>query len=647
MAASEIHVTLPDGRVLDVPRGATPYDVAREIGPGLARAAIAAEVDGHIVDLHRPLESDTALRILTARDPEALDVLRHSAAHVLATAVREVRPEAKIGFGPAIEDGFYYDFQVDRPFTPEDLEEIEERMRRIAEAGYPFERRVVSKEEARELFADDPLKLERLEEFGDDEVITVYRNGPFLDLCRGPHLPTTAEVRHFKLLSTAGAYWRGDASRPMLQRIYGTAWFSQKDLEEYLTRLEEARKRDHRRLGQELGLFFFHPYAPGAAFWTPRGATIYRLLGDWMREALDRNEYEEIKTPLLYHKDLWELSGHWGKYRDNMFLVLDKETGEHDMSLKPMNCPSHHLMYRSRAHSYRELPIRYATLHDVLHRNELSGALSGLTRVRQFQQDDAHIYVREDQIRDEVRRLVELIDRFYSTLGLRYTTKFGTRPELRIGSDEMWDHAEATLLDAARAAGLDPELNEGDGAFYGPKIDFHVLDSIGRSWQLGTIQLDYPSAERFDLSYTGEDNRPHRPAVIHRAIFGSFERFIAILIEHFAGAFPLWLSPVQVTVLPITDEQADDARAFADTLREAGIRVELDDRNETLNYRIRDAETSKVPYMAVIGRREAEAGTVAVRVRGEGKKQEILTRDDFVRRVLDENRTRTMTIGEG
>jgi threonyl-tRNA synthetase len=647
MAASEIHVTLPDGRVLDVPRGATPYDVAREIGPGLARAAIAAEVDGHIVDLHRPLESDTALRILTARDPEALDVLRHSAAHVLATAVREVRPEAKIGFGPAIEDGFYYDFQVDRPFTPEDLEEIEERMRRIAEAGYPFERRVVSKEEARELFADDPLKLERLEEFGDDEVITVYRNGPFLDLCRGPHVPTTAEVRHFKLLSTAGAYWRGDASRPMLQRIYGTAWFSQKDLEEYLTRLEEARKRDHRRLGQDLGLFFFHPYAPGAAFWTPRGATIYRLLGDWMREALDRNEYEEIKTPLLYHKDLWELSGHWGKYRDNMFLVFDKETGEHDMSLKPMNCPSHHLMYRSRAHSYRELPIRYATLHDVLHRNELSGALSGLTRVRQFQQDDAHIYVREDQIRDEVRRLVELIDRFYSTLGLRYTTKFGTRPELRIGSDEMWDHAEATLLDAARAAGLDPELNEGDGAFYGPKIDFHVLDSIGRSWQLGTIQLDYPSAERFDLSYTGEDNRPHRPAVIHRAIFGSFERFIAILIEHFAGAFPLWLSPVQVTVLPITDEQAHDARAFADTLREAGIRVELDDRNETLNYRIRDAETSKVPYMAVIGRREAEAGTVAVRVRGEGKKQEILTRDDFVRRVLDENRTRTMTIGEG
>ena len=647
MAASEIHVTLPDGRVLDVPRGASPYDVAREIGPGLARAAIAAEVDGHIVDLHRPLESDTALRILTARDPEALDVLRHSAAHVLATAVREVRPEAKIGFGPAIEDGFYYDFQVDRPFTPEDLEEIEERMRRIAEAGYPFERRVVSKEEARELVADDPLKLERLEEFGDDEVITVYRNGPFLDLCRGPHLPTTADVRHFKLLSTAGAYWRGDASRPMLQRIYGTAWFSQKDLEEYLTRLEEARKRDHRRLGQDLGLFFFHPYAPGAAFWTPRGATIYRLLGDWMREALDRNEYEEIKTPLLYHKDLWELSGHWGKYRDNMFLVLDKETGEHDMSLKPMNCPSHHLMYRSRAHSYRELPIRYATLHDVLHRNELSGALSGLTRVRQFQQDDAHIYVREDQIRDEVRRLVELIDRFCSTLGLRYTTKFGTRPELRIGSDEMWDHAEATLLDAARAAGLDPELNEGDGAFYGPKIDFHVLDSIGRSWQLGTIQLDYPSAERFDLSYTGEDNRPHRPAVIHRAIFGSFERFIAILIEHFAGAFPLWLSPVQVTVLPITDEQAHDARAFADTLREAGIRVELDDRNETLNYRIRDAETSKVPYMAVIGRREAEAGTVAVRVRGEGKKQEILTRDDFVRRVLDENRTRTMTIGEG
>ncbi len=638
MVDKQVRATLPDGSVLELPPGSTAHDAARQIGAGLAKAALAAVVDGQVVDLGRSLEGEVSLRILTRRDTEALDVLRHSTAHVLATAVREVRPEAAIGFGPPIEDGFYYDFDVDEPFTPDELERIEERMAEVAREAQPFERRVVTREEARELFSDDPLKLERLEELGDDETITVYRNGPFLDLCRGPHVPSTKLIEHFKLLSTAGAYWRGDSSRQMLQRIYGTAWFDQKALDEYLVRLEEAKKRDHRRLGRELDLFFFHPNAPGAAFWTHRGMTIYRLLSEWMRGVLAVSGYEEIKTPLLYTKDLWETSGHWGKYRENMFLVLDKESQEHDLALKPMNCPSHHLMYLSKTHSYKELPVRYATLQDVLHRNELSGALSGLTRVRQFQQDDAHIYLSEDQVGDEVARLAALIGFFYESLDLTYTTQLGTRPEIRIGSDEQWDRAEAVLAEAADGAGLDYHIEEGDGAFYGPKIDFHARDSIGRSWQLGTIQLDYEAAERFDLEYTGEDNRQHRPVVIHRAIFGSFERFIAILVEHFAGAFPFWLAPLQVAVLPISDDQADDARRFTGRLVEAGVRAGLDDRNETLNYRIREAETLKVPYMAVIGERESEAGTVAVRERGEGKKQEVMPREEFVERLTAENR---------
>ncbi|HUH12474.1 MAG TPA: threonine--tRNA ligase, partial [Longimicrobiales bacterium] len=480
-APETITITLPDGRALELPRGATAHQVAEAIGPRLARDAVAAKVDGEVVELSRPLEGNARIEILTKKSPEALDVLRHSAAHVLATAVRRVRPDAKIGFGPSIEDGFYYDFDVERPFTPEELETIEGEMAKVSAADDPFERRVVSVEEARELFADDPLKLERLEEFGGDEVITVFRNGPFLDLCRGPHVPSTRWIENVKLLSTAGAYWRGDVKRQMLQRIYGTAWFTPKDLDAYLTRLEEARKRDHRKLGKELDLFHFHPFAPGAAFWTDRGTTIYTLLVDWMRDVLERNGYQQVKTPLLFNKGLWERSGHWGKYRENMFLVVDKESGEQDYSLKPMNCPSHYLLYGMKAHSYRELPLRYAT-QDVLHRNEITGALSGLTRVRQFQQDDAHIFLTDEQIPDEVRRLVDLVDHFYGTLGLGYTRKFATRPEERIGTDEMWDRAEAGLRDALEGLGLEYELKEGDGAFYGPKIDFDVVDAIGRSW---------------------------------------------------------------------------------------------------------------------------------------------------------------------
>ncbi|CAN5749045.1 threonine--tRNA ligase [soil metagenome] len=643
VASELIHVTLPDGSVREVPAGTTVHEFARSIGAGLAKAALAGKLDGRVVDLDRPIEQDAAIEILTEKSPDALELLRHSAAHILATAVRRVRPGAGIGFGPAIENGFYYDFQVAEPFTPDEVERIEREMQAVIKADDPFERRVIDKAEARELFRDDPLKLERMEELGEDETISIYRNGPFLDLCRGPHLPSTSRLKHFKLLNTAGAYWRGDEKRQMLQRIYGTAFFSKEQLEQHLHRLEEAKRRDHRRLGRELDLFQFHPVSPGAAFWTPRGTTLYNTLVDFVRER-QREAFQEIKTPLLYTKVLWEQSGHWGKYRENMFLVLDAETGEHDMSLKPMNCPSHHLYFAASKHSYRELPLRYTTF-DVLHRNELSGALSGLTRVRQFQQDDCHVYLREDQIADEVRFLMQFILDYYRTFGLDATVKFATRPEERIGADEMWDRAESALRAALEATGMTYELKPGDGAFYGPKIDFDVTDSLGRAWQLGTIQLDYAAPERFELAYVGEDNQPHRPVVIHRAVSCSFERFIAILIEHFGGAFPVWLAPVQVMVVPISDAQAENARAYVQQLRAEGIRAELDARNETLNYRIREAETQKIPYMAVIGGREIEEETVAVRARGAGRKQTVLPRVEFAARVREQNSARTLDVG--
>ena len=639
--SATIRVTLPDGSVREVPSGTTSRQVAEGIGAGLARAALAARVNGVVRDLDRPLEADATLAILTERDPEALEVLRHSSAHIMATAVRELFPSAGIGFGPPIEDGFYYDFQVDRPFTPEDLARIETAMAEVAARDYPFTREVVDRAEANRRFADDPLKLERISELGDDETITVYTDGPFQDLCRGPHIPRTGRLKHFKLLSAAGAYWRGDERRQMLQRIYGTAWFKKEELDAYLHRLEESRKRDHRRLGKELDLFMFHPFAPGAPFYTDRGTTIVRVINDYIRGLNQRAGYQEIKTPLLYNKGLWEISGHWGKYRENMFLVLDKESGEHDFSLKPMNCPSHHLYFGTRKHSYRELPLGYATF-DVLHRNEVSGALGGLTRVRQFQQDDCHVYLMSSQIAAEVRRITDMILELYATFGLTATLKFATRPEQRIGDDAMWDRAEADLRAALEATGKPYEHKPGDGAFYGPKIDFEVSDSIGRKWQLGTIQLDYAAPERFDLTYIGEDNAEHRPVVIHRAMAGSFERFLAILIEHFAGAFPVWLAPEQVRVIPISDAQTEAARGLADRLRAAGIRAHLDDRHETLNYRIREGEVWKVPYMAIVGQREAESDSLALRVRGAGKKQEVLAAEAFLARVTEEIRTRAL-----
>jgi threonyl-tRNA synthetase len=635
-----IRITLPDGSVREVPRGTTARQLAEGIGAGLARAALAARVNGAVRDLDRPLEADATVAILTERDPEALELLRHSSAHILATAVRELFPGAGIGFGPPIEDGFYADFQVARPFTPEDLARIEAKMAEVAARDYPFEREVVDRPEANRRFADDPLKLERISELGDDETITVYTDGPFQDLCRGPHIPRTGRLKHFKLLSAAGAYWRGDEHRQMLQRIYGTAWFRKEELDGYLHRLEEARKRDHRRVGRELDLFMFHPSAPGAVFWTERGTTLYNLLVEFVRER-QAEAFKEIKTPLIYNKMLWEISGHWGKYRDNMFLVLNKETGEHDASLKPMNCPSHYLLYGSRKHSYRELPLRYVTF-DVLHRNEVTGALSGLTRVRQFAQDDCHVFLTDGQIVDEVKFLMDFILGYYRTFGLEPSLKFATRPQTRIVGDVLWERADGAIRGALEATGMAYELKPGDGAFYGPKIDFDVTDSIGRSWQLGTIQLDYNAPERFDLVYVGEDNAEHRPVVIHRAVSGSFERFIAILIEHFAGAFPVWLAPEQVRVIPISDAQAEAARGITARLTAAGIRAHLDDRNETLNYRIRDGEVAKVPYMAVVGQREAESDSVALRVRGAGRKQDVLPVPTFLDRLTREVRTRAL-----
>ncbi|MDB4908175.1 MAG: Threonyl-tRNA synthetase [Gemmatimonadetes bacterium] len=640
-ATAQLTLTLPDGAERLVDAGTLPSEVVRSIGERLLRAAVAVEVNGKVQDLMTPIREGGAFRVLTEKDAHALDVLRHSAAHVLATAVRRLRPDAKIGFGPSIDEGFYYDFEVEQPFTPEDLETFEAEMKKVAQEKFPFVRAEVNRGEAQQRFVDDPLKLERLSELGEDEVISTYTDGPFIDLCRGPHVQDTSWLKHFKLLHTAGAYWRGDSKRQMLQRIYGTAFFKKDELEAHLHQIEEAKRRDHRVLGKALDLFHFFPHSPGAPFWTPRGTTLYNTLVAFVQER-QREDFLEIKTPLLYTKRLWEQSGHWGKYRENMFLVLDNETNEHDMSLKPMNCPSHHLYYGVTKHSYRELPKRFVTF-DVLHRNELSGALSGLTRVRQFAQDDCHVYLREDQIADEVKFLMDFILGYYETFGLTARLKFATRPETRIGDDAMWDKAEDALRAALEATGVEYELKEGDGAFYGPKIDFDVTDSIGRAWQLGTIQLDYAAPERFELSYTGEDNAAHRPVVIHRAVSGSMERFIAILIEHFAGAFPTWLAPEQVRVLPISDELNETGVRVVQQLKAAGLRASLDDRSETLNYRIRDGELMKVPYMAVIGKREAESGMVAVRVRGRGKKQEIVPVADFIARLVGERDSRSLS----
>jgi threonyl-tRNA synthetase len=634
---NQITVTLPDGSSRRVPAGSTPADIAAGISPRLAKAALAAVVDGRLVDLTYPLEADAAVRLVTADSPEALGLYRHSTAHLLAAAVTNLFPGAQCGIGPAIEDGFFYDFVVDRPFVPEDLDAIEKKMKELASQDLPYERQMWPREEAIRFFDErgEPLKVQLIEEktAGQPDVscYTIKDRDTFVDFCVGPHVPSTGRLKAFKLLNTSNAYWKGDAHNQPMQRIYGTAFFSEKDLQAHLQRIEEAKKRDHRKLGKELGLFTFHPWAPGAAFWLAKGTTLYNTLANYMRGVLFPAGYVELKTPLIYNKALWETSGHWQHYRQNMFII---ESEGETMAMKAMNCPGHFLTYASETRSYRDLPIRFHE-QTPLHRNEASGVLSGLTRVRQFSQDDAHCFVMQDQIGEEVERLLRLVQRVYGDFGLRYEAKLGTRPPDFLGQVETWNHAEAQLRAALDRAGMPYVLNEGDGAFYGPKIDFEVTDAIGRKWQCATIQLDYQMPERFDLKYIGADNAEHRPVVIHRAIFGSFERFIAILIEHYAGAFPLWLAPVQAIVLPIADRHVDYARGVQQRLAAAGLRVELDDRQEKIGYKIREAQLQKIPYMLVTGDREAAEGTISVRSRAGGD-QGARSVEDFVRRALAE-----------
>lgn len=620
--SDQISITLPDGSVREVPRGITAGEfVKTQIGPGLAKAALYARLGDDDIDLSRPLEHSGRLTVFTTKSPEGLELTRHDAAHVVASVVQRLFPGTQVTIGPTIEDGFYYDFYREEPFTPDDLARIEEAANAEIKADHPFVREEVGFDEAKRLFSElgETFKVEIVEDIAarGAKSLTLYRHGDWVDFCLGPHGPSTGRIGVIKLLNVSGAYWRGDHRNPQLQRIYGTAFPNRKELDAYLSRLEEAKKRDHRRLGRELDLFTFHPVSPGAAFWLPKGTTVYRVLSEAMRELLvERAGYEEIKTPLIYNKALWEQSGHWGKYRENMFLIHNSETDEHDMSVKPMNCPSHHLLFSLDRHSYRELPVRYHS-QDVLHRNEASGTLGGLTRVRQFAQDDAHIYLAEDQIFDEVSRLFELIDKVYSGLGLPYEAKFSTRPENFLGDVESWNRAEEMLENALKKVGRPYTLKPGDGAFYGPKIDFDVTDAIGRKWQCATIQLDYLAPERFDLKFVGADNQEHRPVVIHRAIYGSFERFIAILIEHFAGAFPTWLAPVQARLVTVSDRQQPYAREVRDALKQAGLRVELDeDTGQKIGARIRNSELAKLPYTVVIGDKEVEARAVAPRGRG-------------------------------
>jgi threonyl-tRNA synthetase len=639
-----MNVQLPDGSLKEVPENATIADVAAAIGRRLAKDAIAGRIDGRTVDVYTPVPDGAKVEIVTPKSEAGLDTIRHSTAHLMAMAVQELFPGTQVTIGPVIENGFYYDFATERPFTEEDLRRIEEKMAEIVRRDLPVRREEWSRDEAVAKFGKmgEQYKVQIIEAIPGDETLSVYRQGEWFDLCRGPHVPSTGRLGAFRLLSVAGAYWRGDVRNEMLQRIYGTAWADEKELQEYLTRVEQAKARDHRKLGKELDLFHFHPFAPGAAFWTPKGTTIYQTLAQFMRDLTLQNGYVEIKTPLLFNKGLWEISGHWGKYKENMFLVLDSETGEHDFSLKPMNCPSHHLYYGFKRHSYRDLPLRLHT-QDVLHRNEASGTMSGLTRVRQFAQDDAHIYCLEEQVPEEVRRFVALLDEVYRAVGLEYTAKFATRPPVRIGDDALWDRAESLLKRALDSLGLPYELKEGDGAFYGPKIDFDVSDSIGRKWQLGTIQLDYNAPERFDLTYIGEDNSEHRPAVLHRAIYGSFERFMAILIEHFAGAFPLWLAPVQVIVLPLSEKFVDYANEVESKLGAAGLRVETDRSNEKLGAKIRTAQLQKIPLMLVVGEKEASSGTVSVRKRTGGD-QSVVSVDELIAETKRLIETRALSL---
>jgi threonyl-tRNA synthetase len=641
---SNITITLPDGSQRSVAPGTPVREFAASALPqSVVKKAIAAEVDGRMVDLTYPLDRDASLKIVTPDGPQALHLYRHSTAHLLAAAVTNLFPGAQCGIGPATDEGFFYDFVVPRPFVPEDLEKIEAKMKQMASEDLPYERQMWPRADAIDFFSKrgEPLKVQLIEEktAGQSEVscYTIKDRDTFVDFCVGPHVPSTKNLRAFKLLSVSNAYWKGDAHNQPMQRIYGTSFFKEDDLKQHLHQQEEAKKRDHRKLGRELGLFWFHPWAAGEPFWLPKGTTLVHLLGNYMREVLFPAGYVEVRAPLVFNKALWQKSGHWAHYRQNMFLI-QSDTEEEQSGLKPMNCPGHMLLFGSEVRSYRDLPLR---IHEqsVLHRMEASGVLSGLTRVREFIMDDAHIFLREDQIGDEVERLLRLVQRVYDDFGLSPEMKLSTRPAEYLGELATWDHAESELKRALAAAGLAYTIDEGDGAFYGPKIDFSVTDALGRKWQCATIQLDYQLPQQFELKYTGADNAEHRPVVIHRAIFGSFERFIALLIEHYAGAFPLWLAPVQVAILPIADRHLEYAEQVLARLKAADLRAELDRRQEKIGFKIREAQLQKVPYMLVIGDREAAEGTVAVRSRTGG---DLGARplDEFVRTASEERASR-------
>jgi len=609
-----MHVTLPDGTRLDVPDGATGLDVAAAIGPRLAAATAAVKVDGKLQDLRLPVPDGAEFAVVRVGDDDALPVLRHSAAHVLAEAARHLYPGVKVTIGPPIDNGFYYDFQFPEPISDADLERIEDEMRRILKTEHAFTRSEVRRADARARFVteNEPFKVELIDDLPEDEQITLYQQDDFVDLCRGPHLQTTAPIKAFKLLSLAGSYWRGDASRDQLTRVYGTAFWSQADLDAYLHMVEEARRRDHRRIGPQLGLFALMDESPGAPFWLPDGLVVWNQLYQHWSAENRRRGYREVRTPVLYDASLWKTSGHWDKYRENMYTL---EIDDHDFALKPMNCPAHCLVYRSERRSYRDLPLRMNEA-GLCHRNEMQGVLHGLMRVRAFTQDDAHLFVTPEQITDEVIGAMDFAISLYELFEMDFRLELSTRPEERVGDDAMWDRAEQALAEALDRRGLPYVVNEGDGAFYGPKIDAHLIDALGRSWQCGTFQLDFNFPERFDLVYTGADDREHRPVMIHRAMLGSFERFIGILIEHYAGLFPLWLAPTQAVVLPIADRHAGYADEVANALEDAGLRARVDRRTESVGKKIAEAETSQVPVMLVVGDREAEQGTVSVRRHG-------------------------------
>ena len=626
-------ITFPDGSRREYADGTTPLAIAESISPRLAKATLSCTIDGAHSDAFRPIDGDHEIKFNTFQDEDGRWAYRHTASHVLAQAVKRLYPNVKLAIGPAIENGFYYDFDVDTPFTPEDLEKLEKEMAKIQQENLPLERFELPREEAMRYMDEkgEPYKVELIRDLPEDAVISFYRQGEFVDLCAGPHVASTGKVKNCKLMSVAGAYWRGSEKNKMLQRIYGTAFEKKADLDAYLTMLEEAKKRDHRKLGKELGLFTIMDEGPGFPFFLPKGMVLKNTLIDYWREVHKRDGYVEISTPMILNRQLWETSGHWFHYKDNMYTtVIDDE----DYAIKPMNCPGGMLVYKTEMHSYRDLPLRMGEL-GLVHRHELSGALHGLFRVRCFTQDDAHIFMTWEQMKDEIKNVMRLFDEVYSTFGLSYQIELSTMPEDHMGDEKDWEFATNTLRNAVVEMGKDYEVNEGDGAFYGPKLDFHLSDCLGRTWQCGTIQLDMQLPERFDLEYVGADGAKHRPVMIHRVVFGSIERFIGIITEHFAGAFPTWLAPVQVKVLPITDRAAERCVEVQKALEAHGVRVETDLRNEKIGFKIREAQMQKIPYMLVLGDKEVEQGLVSVRSRKDGDLG-TSTLDDFTAKLLDE-----------